>query len=165
MTKTAARILVAIGLSAVLVLAQRPRPLDASGTPPDPQTMAQMRVNRLATLLSLTDAQKATALTIFTNATTASEGIQSTLRSARESLADAVKKNPGLIDGLASQIGIYEGQLIAIDSKAEAAFYAILTPDQQTKYDNMPGGGPGGRMGPGGPMGMGGRMGPAGRGR
>jgi hypothetical protein len=69
------------------------------------------------------------------------------------SLSDAVKKNQtAVIDNLAFQIGTYEGQLTAVDSKAEAAFYAILTADQQAIYNTMPRGGPGG---PGGPMGRG----------
>jgi len=41
--------------------------------------------------------------------------------------------------------------VLSIQSKAEAAFYAILTPEQQAKYAEGPGG-----MG-GGPRGMGGR--------
>jgi hypothetical protein len=50
--------------------------------------------------------------------------------------------------------------MTAIDSKAEAAIYAILTGEQQANYRGMPGGG-----GPGGPGGGGGgfdpsRMGP-----
>jgi Spy/CpxP family protein refolding chaperone len=163
MTKTVLKVLVATGLVAALALAQGRGLMNTSATPPDPQAMAQMRVNRLARLLNLTDAQKASALTTFTQAYTANQSTQSNLRSARQSLSDAVKKNQtGLIDSLALQIGTYEGQLIATDSKAEAAFYLILTPDQQAIYDKMPGGAMGG---PGGPMGPGGRMGPAGRGR
>jgi hypothetical protein len=42
------------------------------------------------------------------------------------------------------------GQLTAITAKAEAAFYAILTTDQQKIYATLP---QGGRGGPGGPMG------------
>jgi Spy/CpxP family protein refolding chaperone len=136
-------------LTAVMVgmaLAQGP-----GGAPPDPQTMIQRRVDRLATQLSLTDAQKAKATTIFTDAYTAGESIQSDLRSNRQSLSDAVKKNDtAAISTLAVTSGVLSGQLTAINSKAEAAFYAILTADQQAKYDSQPHGGPGGPMGPGG---------------
>src|SRR5215467_2203277 len=58
-----------IFLTATLAFAQAP-------TPPDPATQAQMRVNMLASQLSLTDAQKASALTIFTNAYTSMQTIQ-----------------------------------------------------------------------------------------
>ncbi len=153
----------ATAVFAAVALAQGWRGRNGSATPPDPQAMAQMRVNRLTNLLSLTDAQKASALTLFTNAYTASQAIQSNLRTARTSLWDAVKQNQtGTIDTLASQIGNYEGQVLAIDSKAEAAFRALLTADQQKIFDSLPGRGMGGPMGPGGPMGRG-RMGPAGR--
>src|SRR5207302_3182371 len=85
--KTLLVISAAIALSAALVFAQGPR------TPPDPQTMAQMRVNFLTTQLGLTDAQKATALSIYTNAFTASQTIQSSLQTNRQSISDAVKAN------------------------------------------------------------------------
>jgi hypothetical protein len=49
---------------------------------------------------------------------------------------------------LAAASGTLDGQLTAINSKAEAAFYAILTADQQTKFVSIPRRGPGG---PGGP--------------
>jgi Spy/CpxP family protein refolding chaperone len=108
----------------------------------------QNRVDRLATLLSLTDAQKAKATTIFTDALTAGEPIQSSLHDNRQSLADAVKKNDtATISTLAATAGSLSGQLTAINAKADAAFYAILTADQQAKYDTLPHGGPGG--GPG----------------
>ncbi|MDQ6705757.1 MAG: hypothetical protein M3Z85_07315, partial [Acidobacteriota bacterium] len=55
-------------LSATLVFALGHGPHGQGGTPPDPQTMIRNRVDRLATLLTLTDAQKAQAATIFTNA-------------------------------------------------------------------------------------------------
>jgi len=120
-----------------------------SGTPPDPQTMIQMRVNQLATLLSLTDAQKSQALTIYTNAYTAGQTLMTTLRTAQQSLLAAVKSNNvASIDQLAATIGSPDGQRIAIDSKADAAFYALLTADQQARYDALPHG-PGGPRGPG----------------
>jgi hypothetical protein len=80
------------------------------------------------------------------------------LQTDRKSLASAVRANPtGPIDTLAATIGNLEGQILAIDSKAEASFYAILTKDQQAIYDTMPGGGMRGPGGRGGPMRPGGR--------
>jgi Spy/CpxP family protein refolding chaperone len=134
-------------LSAALVYAQR----GPGGTPPDPQTMLQHRVDSLATLLTLTADQKARALTIFTDAFTASQALRTSSQTARTSLAAAVKKNDiGSITQLSTELGTISGQLTAVESKAEAAFYALLTPDQQTKYDATPHrGGPGGPRGPG----------------
>jgi len=125
-------------------------------TPPSPATMAQMRVNQLAQSLNLTDAQKASALSIFTTAITNAQTIQTTLRTNQQSIADAVKKNDtATIDSLAAASGVLQGKALDINAKADAAFYAILTADQKAIYDAMPHGGPGGG-GPGrgpGPMG------------
>lgn len=146
--------LTAAALSSALVFAQGPgRP---GGPPPDPQTRIQNRVNFLATLLSLTDDQKTQATTIYTNAYTAGQNLSSTLQTAHQSLSDAVKtNNTGTIDQVSANLGAVEGQLTAINAKADAAFYALLTPDQKTKYDSAHHGGPGGM----GPMGGFGRAG------
>jgi len=148
-------------LAAVFVLAQGANP----PAPPDPATMAQHRVDRLAQILTLTDAQKAQAVSIFTNAATAGSALQTDMRTLHDSLATAIKANATAnIDTLAAQIGALEGKLAAINAKAEAAFYATLTADQQAKYGvrghGM--GGPGGRGmgGPGGAMGPNFRGGP-----
>ena len=139
-------------LAAALVAAQGfgPRAGGAPGTPPDPATMAQMRVSMLATLLSLTDAQKTQATTIFTDAATAAQTIHASLQTIQTTMTAAVKaNNTAAIDQAAGTIGTLQGQLTAINAKADAAFYAILTADQKTKYDALPHGGPGGH-GPGG---------------
>ncbi len=146
MIKTLSTLSAAIALSAALAFAQGP------GTPPDPQTMAQMRVNVLSSQLSLTDAQKTTALSIYTNSYTASQTIQSNLQTNRQSIAAAVTaNNAATIDQLSVTAGTLSGQLTAINAKAEAAFYAILTADQQKIYATLGPGGPGGFGGPGGP--------------
>lgn len=127
-----------------VVLAQGP------GGPPDPATMVANRVAMLTAQLSLTDAQKASATTIFTNAANSAESIRTSLQSNRDSLQSAVQKNDtAAIDQLAATFGTLQGQLTAINSKADAAFYAILTATQKTAYDAMPHGGPGGPGGPG----------------
>ncbi len=141
----------AAGLLTVLAFAQGPGSGPMGGTPPDPQTMAQRRVDGLARFLNLTDDQKSSALPIFTKEATDSQSIRTSLQTNRQSISDAVKKNDvATIDSLATEAGTLNGQLIAIESKADAAFYAILTADQQTKYDRMLARGPGGPMGPGG---------------
>ncbi len=135
-------------LCAGLVLAQR--------TPPDPAAMVQRQVEHLTQTLSLTSAQQAQATTIFTNAQTANQAIMSSLRQAHTSLQTAIKSNDqNAIATLTAQIGTLSGQSLANTAKADAAFYATLTPDQQAKY--TPGGGfAGGFMGGRGPRGRGG---------
>ena len=139
-------------LAATMAFAQ------STHTPPDPATMAQMRVNMLASQLNLTDAQKTSALSIFTAAFTSEQSIQSGLQTNRTSLTAAIQKNDtATIDQLSAAAGSLSGQLTAINAKADAAFYALLTADQKTLYDAMPHGGPGG-PGPGGPGGPGAMM-------
>ena len=118
--------------------------------PPDPATMVQRRIERLTALLSLTSSQVTQATTIFTNAGTSITPIQTNVQTYRTSLQTAVKGNQlATIDQLAGQIGTAEGQILGIQSKAEAAFYAILTTDQQTKVNAMPAILGGGGRGPG----------------
>jgi predicted nucleic acid-binding protein len=67
---------------------------------------------------------------------------QAQVLTAHTSLTAAVKGNqPATIDTLAAQLGTYEGQIASARSEAQAAFYAILTADQQTKFDSLPGAG------------------------
>ena len=132
-------------------MAQRPGPR-AIGTPPDPTTAAQNRVARLTTLLDLTTAQAAQATTIFTNSLTAISPLQATLKTDRQTLETAISVNAlSVIDQISANMGTVTGQITAIQSKAEAALYAILTPAQQAKVAQLGGlGGPGGFGGRGG---------------
>jgi len=142
----------AAALSASLMFAQGFRPRDNGGTPPDPATMVQMKVAHLTALLTLNTAQQTQASTIFTNASTAGQTIHTNLQTNRESLAAAIKANNSeSIDQLAVSMGTLQGQLTSINAKAEAAFRALLTSDQQTSYDSMPHGPGGPGPGPGGP--------------
>lgn len=124
-------------------------------TPPDAASMASRHVERLTSALTLTAAQQTQATTIFTNAFNAEANLRTNLQTAHTSLRTAVQKNDtASIDNLSSQIGALSGQELNIQSKAEAAFYATLTADQQTKYASQhtrggpggPGGGPAAMM-------------------
>jgi hypothetical protein len=118
---------------------------DAGAAPPGQQTMIQMGLNSLATLPDQTDGQKASATAIFTHPQATGQSIQTNLKEARQSLSDAIKKNNSAQnDTLAVTAVTLTGQLTVIDGKAQAASYAILSADQQTKYETLPPGGPGG---------------------
>lgn len=134
-------------LSTALMLAQPP----AGGpprTPPDPAKVAKRIVAHLADELNLTDSQQTQATKIFQDAATAEQPLQASLKTAHDSLAAAIKTNNGTtsntIHSLALQIGTLTGQMVALQSTAQSQFYAILTPDQQTKFADLPGGGLGG---------------------
>ena len=128
-------------------------------TPPDPATIAQRQVAHLTTLLTLTTAQQQQATTIFTSSATASMSARASQQAARQALNTAIKNNDsGGIEQAATTLGNLTAQQTLSDSKAQAAFLQILTPDQQTKYSQLGAGhgfghgpGPGGnfRGGPG----------------
>jgi hypothetical protein len=135
-------------LLATTMMAQRPGGDLTSTTPPDPATIVANRVARLTKLLTLSTAQAASATTIFTNSITAITPLQTTLSTDRTSLAAAVKTNTtGVIDQLSASIGTLSGQILDIQSKADAAFYALLDATQQTTLNASHGrggfGGPG----------------------
>lgn len=130
----------------------------SGGAQPDPARMVEARVAMLAQALNLTDAQKTQAMKIFTDAQAASERYREEIQVVRQEMQTAIKANdPASIDRYARDIGTATAEITAIDARAQAAFYGLLTADQKTKYDQMPGRGFG--MGPGG-MGPGSRVRP-----
>lgn len=145
--KSAFTIVLLAALSGAVLFAQN-RP-----APPDPATMAKHRVSFLTTMLSLTATQQQQATTILTNAATSAQSLHEQMRTAHENLKTATQKNDtASIDQIASTIGNLTAQTISIQAKADAALYAVLTPDQQTKFDQLRTHGPGhGFGGPGGP--------------
>lgn len=132
-------------------------PLLAQGGPP--QFGPGNRLDFLAGYLSLTDAQKEQAKTIFDAADEAAQTVLGQLTSARDALRQGIKsgKTDAELDQLAAAVGTVEGTLAGINAKAEAKFYALLTAEQKTKYDQL------GQRGGAGPGGNG--MGPGARGR
>ena len=143
-------------LVASLAFAQSPAPFpppppwaaaQSSGTVPAPPTPAQMvayKVNQLTTLLSLTSEQQTQATSIFTTGQSAAVGVMKRILATRRALQTAVENNdmPG-ITSQASQIGSLTGQEVEAHAKADAAFYAILTPEQQARYKQLKSVGPG----------------------
>jgi Spy/CpxP family protein refolding chaperone len=109
-------------------------------------------VDFLAGYLSLTDDQKVAAKAIFDAADAAAQTVSGQLASAHDALRAAIKSGaPDTdLDTLSLPIGTLEGQLTAIQAKAQSKFYALLTDEQKAKYDARGGG-------MGGPRGMQGR--------
>jgi Spy/CpxP family protein refolding chaperone len=105
---------------------------------PTPSEMATHQVKRLTTLLSLTSAQQQQATTIFTNAATSEQTLHESEKQSRDSLRTAVKANDSAtIDSVATSMAQTTAQLTSIRAKAEAAFYQILTADQQSKFTEL----------------------------
>lgn len=126
-----------------------------SGTPPTPPTLAQrvaQQVARLTTLLNLTTAQQTQATTIFTAEQNSLTTVRSSIQAVHTALQTAIENNDTAgITAQANQIGTLTTQEVEAQATAQAAFYAILTTDQQTKYKQLISDGPGGPGGFGGP--------------
>lgn len=104
----------------------------------NPADRVQHRVNFMTKLLALTPAQQQQATTIFTNAATSLQGLHGGMRTSHQNLKQAIQSNDtAAIDQNAAAIGNAMAQGIAVRAKAQAAFYQILTPDQQSKLSQF----------------------------
>jgi Spy/CpxP family protein refolding chaperone len=145
-------ITVLLALISVFAFAQT----DTPPTPPTPAQMAANIVARLTKILDLTSAQQTQATTIFTTEETTLATVRTSMRTARTALQTAIKADDtAAIATQSAAIGTLTAQEVQAQSTAAAAFYAILTADQQSKYDTLGPLGAGGPGGPGGPGGFG----------
>src|SRR3984885_11273776 len=127
---------------------------NAQTSTPKPPTPAQTLANQVARLTKLPDlqsSQQTPATIIITTEQTALATLRTSMQTARTGLQTAITSNDTATIGTdATQIGSLTGEEVLAQATASAAFYAILTADQQSKYETLGplGGGPGG---PGGP--------------
>jgi hypothetical protein len=115
------------------VLVKFSRPKEISKVP---KTAAKVTkyLNSLTNLLSLTPSQQQQATTILTAGVTALAAIRTSMKSARQGLTWAIVNNDSNGIGQSSMtIGGLTAQLTAIGANTNAAFYQILTTDQQNK--------------------------------
>ena len=106
----------------------------SNGLPP-PTDLGRRHVNVLNILLTLTTGQQDQATTIFTDAATAEATSRESLKATYQSLQDAVANHDSAaIDRISLTIGTLNAQVTALEAKADAALYEILTPEQQTKF-------------------------------
>jgi Spy/CpxP family protein refolding chaperone len=111
------------------------------------------RLDRIATVLSLTPDQKTQAGSIFQNSLSQAQPLMTQMRDNHRALEQLVKGGAtGNFDQqlqtLANTQGSLTSQLAVIHGKAMAQVWNLLTPDQRQKADQlhelmMPGGGPG----------------------
>jgi Spy/CpxP family protein refolding chaperone len=106
--------------------------------PPSAAERAQHHVKMLTTLLGLTAAQQQQATTIFTNAENAEQNLHQNERTTHDSLRTAIKNNDAAaIDQIAGTMAQGVAQRISTQAKADAAFYQLLNPEQQTKMSDL----------------------------
>jgi Spy/CpxP family protein refolding chaperone len=151
MRTTLLKVIAFLALTSVFVSAQQ-------RTPPDPAEMAQHRINFLTKQLSLSPQQQQQATTIFSAVSNNAKATHEQKRTAHDSLKAAIQKNDTAgIEQAANTIGNLTAQITVAHAKAQAAFYQTLTPEQQTKMNDLESHrgmgmrGHGGHGGPGGP--------------
>ena len=99
---------------------------------------AQSYVKMLTQQLGLTPDQQSKAAAIFAGEASSTASVRASLRAAHQALQDDVRSNNlAGIDQQASAIGGMTAQLTSSHAKAEAALHLILTPEQQSKLDQM----------------------------
>ena len=118
-------------LASIFVMAQ-------NGNPPDPAKMAQHHLDFLTRQLSLTPQQQQQASSIFSEVSNNAKATHDQMRAAHDSLNTAIQKNDTAgIQQAANTIGNLTTQMTLAHAKAQAAFYQTLTPDQQTKMNEL----------------------------
>jgi Spy/CpxP family protein refolding chaperone len=130
MRTTLLKVTAFLALTGIAVMAQH-------GNPPDP-AMRQHRIDFLTRQLSLTPQQQQQATTIFGEVGNNAKATHDQMRTAHDNLKTAIQKNDSAaIEQAANTIGTLTTQMTVAHAKAQAAFYQILTPDQQAKMNDM----------------------------
>jgi Spy/CpxP family protein refolding chaperone len=131
MRNTLLKVTAFLALTGIVVMAQH-------GNPPDPGKMAQHRIDFLTKQLSLTPQQQQQAASIFSDAGNNAKATHDQMRTAHDGLKAAIQKNDSAgIEQAANTIGNLTTQMITAHAKTQAAFYQILTPEQQAKMNEM----------------------------
>jgi Spy/CpxP family protein refolding chaperone len=119
------------------VLLKYDRPKAISKVPKTEAKTAKY-LNSLNALLGLTSAQQQQAAAIFAAAVTVRTAIRGNMKVARQGLTTAIKNNDSAgISQLSASLGNLTGQHTAAGASANAAFYQILTADQQKQLTQI----------------------------
>lgn len=111
-------------------------------TPPSAEEMEQMRIDRIARALNLTDAQKEQAKGFFAATSQQTATLRESMLAAETALKEAIKtNNVATIETNAAEVGRLSGQMRAIHAKASAQLYSILTTEQRERWEEFGGGG------------------------
>jgi len=125
-------------MAAGMAFAQGTSPSPSPNPPAARRNLMRQHIQRMEQQLNLTETQKTQAKSIFDNARTTAQPIRQQLRENHQALMSAAKaQDDSQIQQLSAKQGKLEGQLVAIRTEAFSKFYAMLTPEQRTKADQM----------------------------
>jgi Spy/CpxP family protein refolding chaperone len=106
--------------------------------PPSAGEMVQHQVKTFTALLNLTSLEQQQAKTIYASAAKAEQTLHEGEKQAREALRVAVRNNDtSAIDQVSATLGQSMAESTSIRAKADAAFYQILTPEQQSRLSDL----------------------------
>lgn len=155
-TRSLIRCAATVAVCAGLAIGQDAPPAGPGGPG---QGMAR-RLDKMAVVLDLTDAQKTQVKSIFDSSMTQSKPLFTQMHDNRQAIETLVKSGATAnfdqqLQALANTQASLTSQLTVIHAKAMAQVWNLLTPDQRTKAEQLhelfmmggPGGGPGGMMG------------------
>jgi Spy/CpxP family protein refolding chaperone len=102
----------------------------------------ESRLDRLATLLNLTDGQKAQVKSIFQNSFTQAKPLMTQMRDNRQAIEQLVKSGATenfdqQIQNLANTQASLMSQMTVIHAKGMAQVWSLLNPDQRQKADQL----------------------------
>jgi Spy/CpxP family protein refolding chaperone len=140
MKDTFTRIAITAGLASAMLFAQTPAPSNPAQPPVEHRQWHRGQFcDRMATRLNLTEDQKQQTRSIMQASRESSRPVVQQLRQNRQALRDAIKagKSNAEIDQLSANVGTLAGQLATIRARSFAKTYALLTPEQRTKADEM----------------------------
>jgi Spy/CpxP family protein refolding chaperone len=126
---------IAAALAAMIVI---PIAAQTLPQPPSAAEMAEHQVKTLTALLNLTALEQQQAKAIYTNAAKAEQTLHEGQKQAREALRDAIRNNDiSTIDQVSAALGQSMAESTSIRAKADAAFFQILTSEQQSKLSDL----------------------------
>lgn len=101
---------------------------------PKNDAKAAKYVSSLSAAFSLSPSQQTQALTIFSQAASVRVGMKGQAKAARKSLSEAVRNgDAAAISQYSAVIANLKAQRISAGANAHAAFYQLLTPNQQSQ--------------------------------
>ena len=106
--------------------------------PPSAAAIAEHRVKTWTVLLNLTSVEQQQAKAIYASAVQEEQTLHEGEKDEWKALRSAVRSNDiATIDQISATLAQSMAQSTAIRAKADAAFFQILTPEQQGKFTDL----------------------------